>query len=152
MVFKYKSIDKDGSEKEGTIDAANRDLAIAALQRRGMVIVSINEEDDKPFLERNISFWQSVAKEIVILSRQISTLFEAQVSAVKTFRLLGTESGNLILHKKLAEIADDVQSGCRFQGHGKTLRPFFFLLRKHGSGRRRIGEIKRDFCLFGGLP
>ena len=69
MVFKYKSIDKAGAEKEGTIDAANRDLAIAALQRRGMVIVSINEEDDKPFLERNISFLAECRKKRLLFCR-----------------------------------------------------------------------------------
>ena len=145
MVFKYKSIEAGGAEKEGTIDAANRDLAIAALQRRGMVIVSINEEDDKPFLERNISFFGRVSqKEIVILSRQISTLFEAQVSAVKTFRLLGTESGNLILHKKLAEIADDVQSGVPISGamgkHSDLFSSFYVNMVRAGEESGKLNE------------
>jgi type II secretory pathway component PulF len=48
---------------------------------------------------------------VVILSRQLSTLFEAQVSALRVFRLLGSETENQVLAKKLTEIADDLQSG-----------------------------------------
>ena len=77
MLFKYKSIDDKGVNKEGDIDAPNRDMAISALQRRGLVIISINETlEKKSFL--NISFFERVKpKDVVILSCQISTLFEA---------------------------------------------------------------------------
>ena len=43
MLFSYKAITNTGEEKEGTIDAVNSDLAIAALQRRELVIVSVKE-------------------------------------------------------------------------------------------------------------
>lgn len=113
MLFNYKAIDDRGENKEGTIDAMNNDLAIAALQRRGMVIVSIKSQGQKGFAAlSNISFFRKVPfKDIVILSRQIATLFEAQVSALKTFKMLATETENTLLREKLVSLTDDVQAG-----------------------------------------
>ena len=47
MLFKYKSIDENGANKEGEIDAPNRDMAISGLQRRGLVVISIKDESEQ---------------------------------------------------------------------------------------------------------
>ena len=44
MLFKYKVIDDKGINKEGEIDAPNQDIAISGLQRRGLIVISINDE------------------------------------------------------------------------------------------------------------
>ncbi|MCC7469990.1 MAG: type II secretion system protein GspF, partial [Bacteroidetes bacterium] len=41
MLFIYKALDQDGKKKDGTIDALNKTVAIAALQRRGLIVVSL---------------------------------------------------------------------------------------------------------------
>ena len=75
MLFKYKAIDGEGINKEGEIDAPNRDMAISGLQRRGLVVISIKDEKESKSIF-SISFFEKVKmKDIVILSRQISTLF-----------------------------------------------------------------------------
>src|SRR3989338_1940279 len=101
MLFKYKAIDSEGVNKEGEIDAPNRDIAISGIQRRGLVIVSIKEATEKKaFL--SMSFFEKVStKDLVFLSRQISTLFEAQVSALKAFPMLATNTENKLLGRKL---------------------------------------------------
>ncbi|MDQ5930772.1 MAG: type pilus assembly protein PilC, partial [Bacteroidota bacterium] len=55
-------------------------------------------------------------KEIVILSRQIATLFEAQVSALKAFSLLSASNDNPYLQKVLTQIVDDLQAGFSISG------------------------------------
>ena len=111
-VFTYKIITKEGEERTGTIDALNEDVAITSLQRRGFVIVSISTEDRKPFFERSVSFFNPISnRDVVILSRQIATLFSAQVSALRAFRLLAAETGNKELQKILTAVSDDIQSG-----------------------------------------
>ncbi|MFA5319084.1 MAG: hypothetical protein WC387_01810, partial [Candidatus Paceibacterota bacterium] len=82
MLFIYKTVDKNGAEQAGSIEAPSVDLAISALQRRGQIIVSIKpEEVVKGFASFNLPFFRRVkTKEIVMLSRQIATLFEAKVS------------------------------------------------------------------------
>jgi type IV pilus assembly protein PilC len=113
MIYRYKSVDQvSGAEKSGTIDAATVDIAIATLQRRKLIIVSIVPEDKRPFYEKLLSFDEKVTtRDVVVLSRQISTLFTAQVSALRIFQLLALESENETLQIELNEVCEDIQGG-----------------------------------------
>ncbi|MEK7505131.1 MAG: type II secretion system F family protein [Patescibacteria group bacterium] len=112
MIFTYQATNKEGTAQEGTIDAPNVNLAIAALQRRGLIIVDIAAADEDRGLSKIITFGHRVKnRDIVILSRQIATLFEAKVSALATFRLMASESDNPFLRRTLTEITDDIKSG-----------------------------------------
>lgn len=112
MLFTYHAIDQDGHEREGTIEAPSQDIAVSALQRRNLIISAIASADKKTGLNIDLPFFNRVSnKDIVILSRQIATLFEAQVSALRVFRLLGSEVDNKALAAVLAEVGDDLQGG-----------------------------------------
>lgn len=111
MIFTYDAITSAGEKKKGTVDAATKDLAIAAVQHRGLIVLSITEEGAKGRF--NISFFEKkvAMKDVVIMSRQISTLFEAQVSALKAFNLLATNTENPALVKILNNVSEDISSG-----------------------------------------
>jgi len=113
MLFTYKAITRDGEEKEGSIDAVNKDVAISSLQRRGFIIVSLEETGEEGGLfSKELTMFQKVSnKEVVMLSRQIATLFDAHVSALRAFRMLATEMENPLLSRTLVEVADDIQGG-----------------------------------------
>lgn len=112
MIFKYDAITNTGDKKIGTIDASSKDSAISALHRRGLIVSSIEEEGQKKGLMKLSLFDKRVKmKDIVIMSRQISTLFESQVSALKAFNLLATNTENPVLVKVLNTISSDIQSG-----------------------------------------
>jgi len=124
MLFNYKAVAKTGEEREGSIEAPNEDIAISSLQKRGLVIIYIRDAGKTSLFEMDIDFLTRVKnKDVVILSRQISTLFEAQVPALRAFRLLAAESTNPIFRKRLTELADDIQSGL----------PISEAMRKHPS-------------------
>jgi type IV pilus assembly protein PilC len=116
MLFNYKAITNIGEKKEGEIESVSKDLAITAIQRRGLIVVSIKEEGEKKsFLQ--LSFFDNVPmKDIVIMSRQISTLFGAQVSALKVFNLLTENTTNKLLSKTLSHITEDIQAGTSISG------------------------------------
>ena len=112
MIFKYKAIDPNGSQKEGTIEAVSLEVAISSLQKRGFVLSSIDPVEEETFLERNISIFDRVSnKDIVILSRQMATLFEAQVSALRVFELLSSQAEKPAIRRKLSDVASDLQGG-----------------------------------------
>ncbi len=148
MLFKYKAVDEGGIKKEGEIDAPNRDIAISGLQRRGLIIISIqSEEDKKPFFA-SLSFSNRIStKEVVILSRQISTLFEAQVSALKTFTMLASSTENQALKAKLVTISDDLQAGVSISGalskHPEVFSNFYVNLVKAGE---ETGKLNQTFA------
>lgn len=118
MLYRYRVVEPGGSEKEGTIEAVTVDVAIASLQRRGFVIVDIAEADKaRSIWEKNLGFLDRVTnRDIVILSRQVATLFEAQVSALRVFKLLAGETENPKLGRILSEIVEDLQGGSSISG------------------------------------
>ncbi len=113
MLFSYKVINRDGKEQLGEIDTINRDAAISSLQQRGMVVVSVTDAmEEKNIFKRNIAFFDKVSmKDTVMMSRQLSALFEAQVSAVKAFTLLANNSENAIMRRTLNAVATDIKGG-----------------------------------------
>lgn len=118
MLYRYKAIDQTSEEeRNGTIVATTVDVAIAALQRRKLMIISIVAAEGGPSWKKFISVGQKVTyRDIVILSRQISTLFRASVSALRVFQLLGEETENAILKRCLEEVAEDIQGGASLSG------------------------------------
>jgi type IV pilus assembly protein PilC len=146
MLFKYKAIDDKGINKEGEIDAPNRDMAISGLQRRGLVVISIKEESEKKLIFQ-FSFFEKVKmKDVVILSRQISTLFEAQVSALKAFTMLATNTENKLLGRKLTQIGDDLQAGVSISSalarHPDIFSDFYINMVKVGE---ETGKLNQTF-------
>jgi type II secretory pathway component PulF len=140
MLFIYKTVDKNGAEQSGSIEAPNVDLAISSLQRRGLVIVSIRPEEvaNRGLLPFTLPFVKPVkAKEVVMLSRQIASLFEAKVSVLSTFRLLATEVENPYLRNALLEVTDDIKGGIPISAamakHGKIFSDFFVNMVRAGE-------------------
>jgi len=143
MLFKYKVIDKSNVTKEGQIEAINSGVAITSLQNRGFVVVSVDEY--KKSIWSDISLFERIKnKELVILSRQMATLFEAQVSVLRVFRLLAAESENALLRKKLTIIADDLQGGSSISQalskHPKVFSSFYVNMVKAGEESGKLNE------------
>ncbi len=144
-IFNYNALDKEGNGRQGTIEAVNMDVAIAALQRRGLVVSGIDGASDKSILSSNIEMFSGVKnKDIVMLSRQITTLFEAQVSALRAFRLLAAESQSPVLSDKLSEVANDIQSGSSISAalskHPKVFSPFYVNMVRAGEEAGKLDE------------
>lgn len=144
-VFNYHGLDQSGNEREGSIDAVNVDVAIAALQRRGLIISSIEEPGKKTMLDSKISFFDRITNaDVVMLSRQITTLFEAQVSALRAFRLLASEARTPALAGVLTEIANDIQSGspisAALQRHPKAFSQFYVNMVRAGEESGKLDE------------
>ena len=146
MLFSYEAIDAAGSKKEGNIDAINESVAISSLQRRGLIIISIHEKNKKSGLNMEITLFQHVSnKELVILSRQIATLFESQVSALRIFRLLGAEAENPLLGNILTQVGDDLQGGSTISDalakHPKVFSQFYVNMIRSGEESGKLEYI-----------
>ena len=148
MLYNYVAIDSVNAQREGTVDAGNIDAAIAAVQKRGYTVISID-----PIVEKknifNIEFnlFQGVSnKEIVILSRQIATLFEAHVSPLRIFRLLSAEIENKYLQNILNKIVEELQGGSSIaralSSHPDVFSSFYINLVRAGE---ESGSLEKSF-------
>lgn len=94
----------------------------------------------------NAAIFQHVSiKEIVILSRQLAILFQAQVSALRVFRLIAAESENMLLRTSLIEIADDIQGGSAIskalEKHPKVFSGFYVNMVRSGEESGKLNDI-----------
>ena len=144
MLFNYKALDNSGAKKDGAIEAVSVDVAIDSLQKKGLIIVEINPENQESWLSR-ISFGRKVSnKEVVFLSRQMATLFEAQVSALKIFDLLSLEAENEYLRKSLHQVTEDLQAGNSISKalsrHPDIFSDFYVNMVKSGEETGKLNE------------
>lgn len=145
MIFVYKAVTKTGVEQDGTIDAPSQDIAITSLQHRDLIIVSIHPAEEHKSLFGNFSFLRRIKNsEIVMLSRQIATLFEAKVSVLSTFRLLAEEAENPLLREALIQITDDIKAGAPISSamsrHPNIFSDFFVNMVKSGEETGKLSE------------
>jgi type IV pilus assembly protein PilC len=145
MLFTYDAITTVGEKKKGTIEAASKDLAIAAIQRRSLIVLSLSEAQEKKGLNITIFERGVKMKDIVMMSRQISTLFEAQVSALKAFNLLASNTENPALVKVLNMVSEDIQSGVSISGalakHPTVFSDFYVNMVKSGEESGKLTQI-----------
>lgn len=148
MLFEYKAIDQHNASREGTVEASNVDTAISTVQKRGYTVVSIDPiEKNSSLLDIEIDWFQRVSrKDVVILSRQMATLFDAQVSALRIFRLLAAESDNPQMQKVLNNIADELQAGSSISralaSHPDIFSTFYVNMIRAGE---ESGSLSRSF-------
>lgn len=151
MLFNYVAIDTTNVQREGTVEAATIDAAITAVQKRGYTVVSIDPANESKglgaLLNFDFAFFNSVSnKEIVILSRQISTLFQAHVSPLRIFRLLSAEVENKQLQQILNKVVEDLQGGSSISRalsfHPEVFSPFYVNLVRAGE---ESGSLEKSF-------
>jgi type IV pilus assembly protein PilC len=144
MLFNYKALENSGAKKDGSIEAISMDVAIDALQKRGLIIAEIEPAEKESWMT-SFKIGSGVSnKEIVMLSRQMATLFEAQVSALKVFVLLGEEIENLTLRKSLNQITEDLRAGSSISKalarHPDIFSEFYVNMVKAGEETGKLNE------------
>jgi type IV pilus assembly protein PilC len=143
MLFKYKALDQEGKKKDGTIDALNKTVAISALQRRGLIVVSLKGEESKSFFKG--TFLDRVPlRDVVVMSRQLATLFASQISALKAFTLLSENAENKMLASQLRGVGDDLQAGSSISDalakYPDTFSEFYVNMIKAGEESGKLNE------------
>ncbi|MSR70444.1 type II secretion system F family protein [Candidatus Kaiserbacteria bacterium] len=145
--FKYEALDQNGKAASGVVNAGSQESAIASLQQKGLTITSIQGGGNKTLLQqmRTITVFGGVSsRDLVILSRQIATLFEAQVSALRVFRLLAEQSEKPFLRQVLAEISDDLQGGNSIskslEKHPKVFSDFYVNMVRAGEESGKLDQ------------
>lgn len=147
MLFNYEAITSDGERKTGSVEAVNKDLAIAAIQKRGYIVSSLKEGTKKSGVF-NLKIFEKKTipmKDIVMMSRQMSTLFESQVSALKAFNLIAENTTNKKLAEILGEVSEDIKSGVyisvALSKHKEAFSDFYVNMVKSGEESGKLTQV-----------
>ncbi len=146
MKFNYQARTQEGELRVGAIEAATVDIAVASLQRRGLVVVALNPEHEKTFqFGANFSLFERVKqKDIVILSRQMATLFEARVPVVESLKVIISEMENPLMRQEIAGLLDDIQGGAAISQsmarHPRVFNLFYVNMVRSGEESGKLDE------------
>jgi len=115
MKYKYRAKTKSGEEQTGFVDAANRDAAITILTSHELFILSIEETEKVRWYDRVSSYFGRVKrKDLVVFSRQMAVLMEAQLPLTSVIKTLENQTTHPVLKEAALQIREDIDAGLAF--------------------------------------
>ncbi|MBW2302821.1 MAG: type II secretion system F family protein [Deltaproteobacteria bacterium] len=110
-VYLWVAETKKGRKLKGEIEAANEKIALSQLKKRNFTVKKLKPKPKDLF--ENISFLQPkvTTKDLVIFTRQFSTMIDAGLPLVQGLSILAEQAENSTFKKILKEITRDVESG-----------------------------------------
>ena len=149
MLYQYTATTLEGELKNGSIEASSVDVAIGALQARGLVITDIKsaKQDGSMWgILSSFKFFNKVKhKDVVVLSRQLATLFEAKIAVMDSLRLLAGQVANARLKESLTEIIENIKGGSSLSSamskHSDIFSAFYINMIKSGEESGKLEEI-----------
>jgi len=113
-IFQWSGKTSKGLVESGEITANSKDEVIAQLKRRNLMPTIIKEKEKKAAFG-SMSFGGGVSdKDIVIFTRQFSTMIDAGLPLVQALEILSTQVENKFLAKTLEAIKIDVEAGSTY--------------------------------------
>ena len=104
--FAYTARTVGGDLRSATIDAPSRDEAVALLRRQRLAVVKVDEATAKPKPAGKVP-----ARDVVIFTRQFSTMINAGLPLVQALDILSRQSDNKALQQVTRAVVFDVESG-----------------------------------------
>ncbi len=110
--FRYTARNEGGEVQAGLVEAASRDLAIRILQENKLYILSLETTEKKKISETLFGFFQKVnTKDLMLFTRQFSTLISAEVTISDALRTLHEQISKPVLKDAVFDIYTDVEGG-----------------------------------------
>ncbi len=112
--FNYTAHDQSGQISKGAINAHDKNAAISSLRSRNLSPIVLEESKTNKGMNIEIGFLTSKKakpKDLVIFTRQLSTMVNAGVPLIRSLNLLREQTESVALKRALAEITGDVQGG-----------------------------------------
>lgn len=111
--FTYLAKTKDGVVKQGVVTASNEDVALAALQGKELIVISIKNAEKKSFFSKDLEIFNGVsARDLAVFTRILSVFLEVQIPLVEAISILRDQNKS---NKYFAEVLDqmvlDIQDG-----------------------------------------
>lgn len=109
--YGYEAVDPAGKAVKGSVDAGGLDQAKLELQRQGLMVVSLTEQN---LLTRDINFdlgGKPTTRDLAVFCRQFVSMTRAGVTILEALKMLGEQTENKKLQRALQEVRVDVEKG-----------------------------------------
>jgi type IV pilus assembly protein PilC len=112
--YKWVAESRKGKILKGELEANNEKAALLQLRRRNLRVKKIKPKSKDLF--ENISFMQPkiTKKDLVIFTRQFSTMLDAGLPLVQGLKILAEQMDNKTFKNILKQVVNDVEGGSSF--------------------------------------
>lgn len=151
-VFVWVAQTKKGRKLKGEIDAANEAIALGQLKKRNFTVKKLKAKPKDIF--GNISFLKPkvTKKDLMVFTRQFSTMIDAGLPLVQGLTILAEQSENPTFKAVLKEITKDVEGGSTLaeamKKHSKIFDALFVNLVAAGEMGGMLDTILRRLAQF----
>jgi len=143
-IFKYRAKTPENKLVDGLVEAEAETIAFELLKERNYQIISLDLKRHA-FLEK-ITSWQTVSKkDLVIFTRQLSVMVEADIPLVIGLKSIYEQTENKRLRVILSDVAGRVEGGMRLSEalgcHARVFDNFFINLIRTGESSGQLSEV-----------
>jgi len=138
--FIYKATDLRGSHIQGELEAASKQDAVEALEKRKLTILSVKRDIDlNPFKNR-------VSGAVISrFTRQLSAMVSSGLPLAEALGVLSKQRDSRKMQTMVQSVLDDIKAGKPFHEalgkHQAILGPLYVSLVKAGESAGALGEI-----------
>ena len=151
-VYTWVAVTRKGRKLKGDIEAADERIAMSQLKRRNLTVKKLKPKPKDLF--ENVSFLQPKVtnKDIVIFTRQFSTMIDAGLPLVQGLGILAEQTENKTFRNILKQISRDVEGGSTLaeamKKHPKVFDDLFVNLVAAGEVGGILDTILRRLATF----
>jgi type IV pilus assembly protein PilC len=115
MKFKYQARTKEGEMQVGSVEAGSRDGALQILAGHDLFVLSVESAEGSHWYAGAADFFSRVRwKDLVVFTRQLSTLLEARLPLGSALKVLCQQTVNPQLKVAATQISEDIDGGLSF--------------------------------------
>lgn len=138
MQFTYQAKAQTGEMFEGTIEAPAENVAVEILHSRGYLVLSLQAVRKDLFsLDINQYFSRPNNKDIVIFTRQLATLIDADMPLAEGLRTLAKQVEKPAFRRIISDVSDAVEGGSSLSAalaeYPKLFSSFYIKLVRSGE-------------------
>ncbi|OGY66208.1 MAG: hypothetical protein A3A04_02345 [Candidatus Harrisonbacteria bacterium RIFCSPLOWO2_01_FULL_40_28] len=112
MKFRYQARNKGGELQVGFVDAPDRGTATNILTSHGLYILSMVSGEEAHWYDSIVTFFRRVkTTDLMIFTRQFSTLLGAKVPLGDALKNLHRQTNNKVLQEVVFELYSDIDAG-----------------------------------------
>lgn len=151
--YKYVAKSSNGQTAKGTVEAKDSKEAVEVLRKKELIIVTLEPLKKIKGQPTQVHTTKRVkADDLVIFSRQLSTVVEAGIPLVNALDIIAEQMEKVDLQNRIVKIRDDVEAGASLseamskdKGFFST---FFVSMVKAGESSGKLDEILERLAVY----
>src|ERR1044072_3893070 len=114
VTYAFKALDIGGSPTKGEIEADDKQAVVAQLRGKGLIVLDIEERAAANAGDILARFQRIKADELVIATRQLSTMVDSGMSLLRALYVIEEQTDNDKLKEVWIDVRKDVEAGLSF--------------------------------------